>query len=260
MSLSAKKCYEKALRLRETFGYSYYRIAKMLGISPNTVKMWLYKGAKPKRKLIHPYNWSEQRYGHYWTQERVELLRALYPTRSKEEILNTFKGKSWQTIKKVASRFGIKRLNQSWRWQSKSPRVTITLNDYEKGWIEGIIDGEGTISLHKCSKRRFRPVVAFFNSNADLVEKFIKIIGKQNVSVSLKVKQGHNKPVYEVRLHRAVMESLLTQINLIAKSKQQKLLLEYLNLTSNGVADYSVLENIYKQIKELNQRNRNRSL
>ena len=45
----------------------------------------------------------------FWSEERITLLRSVYPEESREEILKAFPGVAWNSIQTVASKYKIRR-------------------------------------------------------------------------------------------------------------------------------------------------------
>lgn len=61
------------------------------------------------------------------------------------------------------------------------------MNDIERAWLAGVVDGEGTITIlrHKMKNRNkdlFRPLVCMTNSNLELLEHCKKITGSGDES------------------------------------------------------------------------------
>jgi len=138
----------------------------------------------------------------------------------------------------------------------------ILLSDYERGWLEALIDSEGCIGLCKIKMRRldrgstWDTYAVIFNSNKNLLEKAMAIL-KTNCRIDV-VQQGNSKPVYRLHLNRNCITALFPQIQLIAKETQRQLLLEAIDLISEHQPHYTVnyirLTQIYEEMKKLNKR------
>ena len=125
-----------------------------------------------------------------------------------------------------------------------------TLSDYERGWVSGIIDGEGSINVvwHLRTRGRLRkngtraPInllnyprpsmrLTVTNTNHSLLEEFQEITGvgtihnKKSKRALLK-RQGYT---YQTSQHSQI-KGILSQIRLIAKEDIRKLSLELIEL------------------------------
>jgi hypothetical protein len=188
----------------------------------------------------------------FWNADKIELLQKLYPSHPRGEILKAFPNKSWKGITAIAERHNIKRLVRSFK------EIGIKLNDYDRGWIEAIIDGEGTVSLHRQKKGNYgyyyAPRVNIYNTHESIVTKFVNIVGKKNCYVRVS-KKNRCKPLYEVWVKKPAIRELLSQIKLLAKEKQQKLLLEFFTLPARSDRKAE----IYQEIRKFNLKGNNSS-
>jgi len=139
----------------------------------------------------------------------------------------------------------------------------------ERGWLEGIIDGEGHISIHKhfVKNNRFQWIfrLCISNTNLDLCKKIGNMVNGR-ISITPENKEMNHKTSYVFYVYRNNMKNVLSQLKLVAKEKQRKLILEALILSDNikYVKDgYNLtrpkehdekMENIWKEIKKLNRR------
>lgn len=90
-------------------------------------------------------------------REPLENIEKLIPSKSRKQIL-----------------YGMRRLGYDYRLEEtrKNANTTLRLSETEKAYIAGIIDGEGTIALHKDTRRGIlcEPRISIANSNRDLLE------------------------------------------------------------------------------------------
>lgn len=94
-------------------------------------------------------------------------------------------------------------------------------NLLEIGWLAGIIDGEGTITVCKTHRKNpnanllFSPRVQVINTNADIIQKVCEILDVHNISFSIQEVQGHlgSKQIWRVILTR--MSEIAKLMNLI---------------------------------------------
>jgi len=111
------------------------------------------------------------------------------------------------------------------------------LTDYERGYLEAIIDGEGSIYIsidyrnreHRI-KRGYTVTIRCIISNNDinLLNKVKNIIGSGNVVKKHGSGIYKNNINYEVRFNHDVQRWLLPQLNLIVKKERQKLAIQLL--------------------------------
>lgn len=104
------------------------------------------------------------------------------------------------------------------------------LSDYERGWIEAIIDGEGCLDLIKDRSGCF---IRMRVHNTDIrLTKKAEMICKSGSTHRTSAK-GNRKDQYEYSLIGKELFSLLSQINLIVKEHQQELLKQAYKLYSS---------------------------
>jgi len=111
------------------------------------------------------------------------------------------------------------------------------LTQYEKGWLEAAIDGEGSIGIGKDSgKERASPAyfvqVAVTNTNRDFVEKAVDICGEGTVSVRRGTSTLSGRPIYLYWIPIKVLRVVLPQLKFTVKEKQRLLAIELLFLNS----------------------------
>jgi hypothetical protein len=94
------------------------------------------------------------------------------------------------------------------------------LSPGDRGWIEGIIDGEGSliVSVDKDGYVRFRLTIA--NNSIELIERAQKIIGGWVVFKKPKKNTKFKNKSYELRVARGTMEWLLPQLHFYTNEKE----------------------------------------
>ena len=110
--------------------------------------------------------------------------------------------------------------------------------DYERGFLEAAIDGEGNISIGRARYRSrkeysFRVTVSFTNTNSEIVEKFKRIVEKAGgrCSIRKQTKQRKNwRQVYKATLYPNTLRRILPALDLVAKREQKKVALKALAL------------------------------
>lgn len=116
--------------------------------------------------------------------------------------------------------------------------MTRILTDYERGWLEALIDGEGSLSLtygkQKTSPRpRIDIRIDISNVCLPLLEKAKAIFGEGNIS-EFEPKDNIRKKVYRFSVRTNAIRNILPQLDLIVKKRQKELLLEAASLIGKG--------------------------
>lgn len=109
------------------------------------------------------------------------------------------------------------------------------LNDFEKGWVAGVIDSEGwlifTKGFHKDGKgNTYSPVLGISTTSKEFMFNFQKIIGGKG-KIQIKTQNGNRKTQYRLVIKKqADLLEVLDEIKnyLIIKNKQAELLLKFL--------------------------------
>lgn len=135
------------------------------------------------------------------------------------------------------------------------------LSSYNKGWLSGLIDGEGSIVLTKNNgaKRNkigytIAPYINIANTNVKLLNTVKKIIGEGSVRYC---GYGKNLEIYKYTLGSNGCRKLLPQLKLIVKDKQRVLLLKALQVLKSrnrysGNKHLNTLFSIRHKIQSLN--------
>lgn len=127
------------------------------------------------------------------------------------------------------------------------------LNRYERGFIEGIIDGEGYLEFSKqgVSKNEnsrtksgfvWRSRLSISNNSLKLLNKVQRICGKGFI---VKKPKGN----YELRYGSNVLRKLLPQIKLVVKERKRRVLTKALSIITFGRNQYT--ENYDKKLEKL---------
>lgn len=108
------------------------------------------------------------------------------------------------------------------------------LTDYERGWIEALIDGEGSLSLfsdkrpHQELGCSFKPTLSIGSNDRPLVERARTIIGAGSIRANNAAARMNVLWQYTLQSHG--LRWLLPQLSLVLKERQRLLLLEALDL------------------------------
>lgn len=129
---------------------------------------------KKVRQLNLPPQW------HRWRSEEEEILKNLYPEAKRKEVMKALPRRTWGAIRARAEKLEIKRCKVPyWLDYEKSKLVTGDITDFELGFIVGLFEGEGYVSLHHPKKGNRSPSasIGISNTNIELLKKAQSIIG-----------------------------------------------------------------------------------
>lgn len=139
-------------------------------------------------------------------------------------------------------------------------KTRIEWTDYDLGWLSGIIDGEGSLSLLK-EKRpnqkagcQYKPRLSIGNKDLGILKKAQDLMGGAIIG-------PRKSDVYELQISANNMRKILPIIKLIAKDKQRNLMIHALNLLNKRhrgrgnpmtKEEINIFESIYLNIRVLN--------
>jgi len=143
--------------------------------------------------------------------------------------------------------------------------VTTEISERDLGWLEGFIDGEGTLGFYKArntqTKRGFgwAPLLKIGNTHLGSLQRVADLLGGGNiVRTNDETRNPNWKRSYSYDASSGILRRILPRIRLTIKEKQRILLLEALELLSaqsrRNVPYDSRLEEIYLAMKVLNKR------
>ncbi|MFH0829748.1 MAG: hypothetical protein V1887_01135 [Candidatus Aenigmatarchaeota archaeon] len=148
-----------------------------------------------------------------WTQDEVEILKRTHKSRNCAELVKLLPKHSMHGIYTKAYGLGL----------TKIDTVCRILSDFEKGWLCGLIDGEGTLTLHMIRTEKsvgYHPRLMIGNTNKELVYKIASVVGSGHISFNKR--QGKYKPMWMYELSSRPLLKLLPQIagSLVVKREQ----------------------------------------
>jgi len=143
-------------------------------------------------------------------------------------------------------------------------RSPIEWCDRELGFLEGLIDSDGSISLSKEKRPHFKagvtykPNIRIGNICIELLEKAHSIIGFGSINEHKTHKGNH--PFFQLTVHSNGIRRILPHLQLIVKEKQRLLVLEACDILNKRISkgnprtdhEISRLEEIYIEIKKRN--------
>jgi len=144
----------------------------------------------------------------------------------------------------------------------------VKLSEYEKGYLEAAIDGEGSIRLRKQKRGNnqrctYTPEVSITSTNEEFLWKIAEICGNTGTWI-LKEPAGRRckKDYWMYFLSSDEIRNILPQLDgLVVKREHRKLILEFYSIQNNRWKrhrksytdeEYARIEEIYWKLRELN--------
>jgi len=151
------------------------------------------------------------------------------------------------------------------------------ISDYERGYLEAAIDGEGCLSLAKIPSKtyvngfRYTPFIFIAGIDRPFIENCKRIISKVGACsiTHYKNKTSVGNSVYRLAVPPGTLRLLLPQISFIIKEQQRLVLLEALKLIEENMhhhignfrtRNFNTLEELYLKMRELHPRSFKRLL
>ncbi|MCD6284136.1 hypothetical protein J7J12_02680 [bacterium] len=227
-------------------GMSMPEIGKKFRVHYITVRNWLIKYGIPTRKKGERVD--------SWSEKEVRILKE---NRGKpiEELLRLLPDRTNQAIYEKLNKIGYSRALEKFKYQAKKK---LNLKKEEWGYLAGIVDGEGTITVDKCSRENsYHPKIAITTTNRNLAEWLDK---KLNATCTL---SGENHPFwktkYECFIHgykcKPILENILPFLKI--KDRHARLLIEFIEirLSRKSISAHNKKEEeIVMQLKRLNKK------
>lgn len=202
----------------------------------------------------------------WWTWEELDTLKNCYSNLSKEELFKVLPKKDWTSIRHKAQELGLTLNYDRWykrNWKNFGDFKNIILSDTDRGYLAGIIDGEGTIKIIKAKQKQWKtayyaPFISITNTDPKLMSYLRELVKIGSFYVEKRTKPQHRtKMVYNIASIKGVKQ-ILDQIKdlLIVKKRNAMLVLEFIeikkNKTETGVTPREL--ELYEQTKKENIR------
>ena len=133
------------------------------------------------------------------------------------------------------------------------------MNRHDKGYLEGIIDGEGCLCLYKYKMKSgnftYVPELTIANKNKRMLEKIKRIIKSGNI-YKLHQRQSY---IYAYKIQSTGLKKLLPRLKLIIKEKERQLMLKILKILEKRRYGFGAwnpnykldkLKKLYKQMRK----------
>lgn len=138
-----------------------------------------------------------------WSEEENALLRKVYETEPMNVVRSTFPNRHYNQIKLHAQFLGLKRKKSLFY---RAPVKSLMLGEVEKAYLAGLLDGEGSISIHWGRHRRslqdFSVEISIANTDITTLEELRSCLRNFGLRANLYVQHRgeHNKPVGQLRI------------------------------------------------------------
>lgn len=197
-----------------------------------------------------------------WNRGELNILKELYSTASKQEIMELIPNRTWDTIYQYARKLD---LSRGIYIPPLDRLPNLNLSETEKSWFACAVDCEGTFGIHKATRTGcYTPYISINNTDIRLLQYF-KNITKTHSKIRLQYRtDGIRKNIYEMRV--ADMPRIYELIKntysyLIIKQLQAQILVELIELKDrimrkgDGIYDHpQAYEDMFLKIKGLNKR------
>ena len=145
----------------------------------------------------------------------------------------------------------------------------MTLTDKQLGYLAGIVDGEGCLTVTRertkyyASGFKYSPVFKIVNTDLELLKYIQRLIGSGSI-IQLKQRLQNRKQIYQLELYPNAQRQILPLIAplLRCKKQQAECLIKLLTLTAGHHANHRYrkvdhsekIEELYERIRPLNRR------
>jgi len=199
-----------------------------------------------------------------WTKQEIQILKENAGKMTAREIGSLLGKSRWSVLWKA------KELGISLQRRISLPKLA--LSEAEKGYLAGIIDGEGTITISEVRSRKeheYRPEIIITNTSDKLINHIINLLKKSGLDYfyvpnKQNKKLKRRKPLREVRItsHARVLAFLQMLLPyLILKRRQADIVINFIRsrikrgISGKGWSPYNDYEiNLVREIRELNRR------
>jgi len=144
------------------------------------------------------------------------------------------------------------------------------LPEWARGWLAGLIDGEGTITVERLRRRKnnninYRPLIVINNTSLELIQKVREVCSCGTISLhspSYMKRFPQKRTVYSIKIKGSFnVSAILKQIYpyLIVKRKQAEIVLKICEenikaYSTNKLANTKYLEMLKRELNRCNKR------
>lgn len=131
---------------------------------------------------------------------------------------------------------------------------TELLTDYERGYLNGLFDGEGSITMNRdkmlrkgqsrrSAKRGWQADIrlSLSNTSTEMFDEVQSILGSDLKLTVTKPRESHHKTAYSIRYAHKVLRWLLPQMRftVVEKERRRILAIEILKMIHTGTNQYT---------------------
>lgn len=147
------------------------------------------------------------------------------------------------------------------RFQAILRQKTKLLSDFDRGYLSGLIDGDGYLGLMSLHGKRYRwqPRLDITSTSKELIDHVYSICGTGFIHYRLST-NPNAKPSWDLHFSPWTMRWVLPQLTLCLKRRQAEILLEALNLLKGRCNSRKYEERLlalHGEMKILNKRGNN---
>lgn len=201
-----------------------------------------------------------------WRQDELDILKANWADNSRPKLLSLLPAKDWSSIRHKAFELGLVKKVFAKYWRTYDKTTSIILSETDRGYLAGIMDGEGTLRIMRTLKKWYAPFIQITNTDKVLMDWLQQILGVKGIGrlyyegnrKNLRRNPKHKlKYVYNIASVQGVKQILEQTIDILKiKHRQAVLLLEFIAMKEEK-ADYGVLsreQEIFEELLKLNRR------
>lgn len=177
-----------------------------------------------------------------WSVDNINLLIDVFPKSSYDEIKKHFPKKTHRSIWHKAYRLGLRRDRKYYEVKKKACDVVIPiLSEANLGYIAGLFDGEGCITIYYDKSRvtygKLNPMFRISNTYRSVLDEIKTLTGFGKIDngriTGIPSKYGIKKPVYTFKVYRlyemlGLIKILLPYLRI--KRKQAEIFIEFINI------------------------------
>lgn len=196
-----------------------------------------------------------------WSEEEIEILKNNWSDNGRPQILSKLPNKRWTSIRHKAAELGLTKIPPAKYWKTYNKQEPLKLSDAQRGYLAGIIDGEGTIRIVKTTDKYYAPFIQITNTNMAIMEYLERVLGDIGhlyiENPNLRKPNHKTKLVFNlasVQGVKAVLEGVADL--LVIKKSQGKLALDFIRYkeSKRGYGNHAIEEDFHQKMLRLNAR------
>jgi len=229
MNMDSKHTHlSEAIKLYCNDKLSVQEVSRMTNI-PSSTLFYHLKKAGVIRSKSEALKFS--RYPKVWKPEEIDILKKYYSNLEQEKLQQLLPHRTIHAIHAKARSLGLKR-DPRYIGTFSCKFIKGEANEFEKGYVVGLLEGEGTISIVS-GKRAYVPYISITNTERKVVETCQKIVGGK--IITYKGRKKNHKDVYILHITKTypvylVLKEILPLMISERKRKIAELVLKFCEL------------------------------